>query len=103
MPLKTTTSSALAEISLEMIVIPILPKTIIVDNEINEIIHDFEDDNKGNKFIFLHLSKSEYKMMKLNILYFYIINIKITISDFQFYRKFFLLNISGCLANYFER
>ena len=52
MPLKTTTSSAWAEISLEMIenifVIPVTPETIIKDNETNEIIHDFKDDNKGN-------------------------------------------------------
>ena len=86
-----------------MLVIPVLPETIIENNEANEKIHDFEDDNEGNQFIFLHLSKSEYKMMKLNILYFYIINAQITISDFRFYRKFFFLNISGCLAKYFER
>ena len=52
MPLKTTTSSALSEISLEIIenmfVIPVLPETIIVDIEVNEIIYDFEDDNEGN-------------------------------------------------------
>ena len=81
-----------------MIVIPILPKTIIVDNEINEIIHDFEDDNKGNKFFFLHLSKSEYKMMKLNILYFYLINAQIKISDFRFYRKFFFFEHIGMFS-----
>ena len=78
-----------------MFVIPVLPETIIENNEANEKIHDFEDDNEGNQFIFLHLSKSEYKMMKLNILYFYIISVQITISDFQFYRKFFFLNIWG--------
>ena len=52
MPLKTTTSSSWAEISVEMIenmfAIPVPPETIIVDNETNEIIHDFEDDNEGN-------------------------------------------------------
>ena len=52
MPLKTTASSACSEISLEMIenmfVIPAPPEMIIVDNEANEIIHDFEDDNEGN-------------------------------------------------------
>ena len=41
MPLKTTTSSAWDEISLEtvenMFVIPVLPETIFEDNEINEI------------------------------------------------------------------
>ena len=84
-------------------VIPVPPETIIIDNETNEIIHDFEDDNEGNKFMFLLLGKREYKMMKLNILYFYIINAQITISDFQFYRKLFYLNISGCLVKYFER
>ena len=52
-----------------MFVIPIPPETIKEDNEVNEIIHDFENDNEGNQ-IFLHLNKSEYKMMKLNILYF---------------------------------
>ena len=52
MPLKITTSSALSEISLELVenmfVIPVPPETIIVDNEINEIIYGFEDDNEGN-------------------------------------------------------
>ncbi len=52
MPLKTTTSSEWAEISLEMIenifVIPFPHEPVIVDNEANEIIHDFEDDNEGN-------------------------------------------------------
>jgi hypothetical protein len=72
-----------------MFVIPVPPEMIIVDNEANEKIHDFEDDNEGNQFIFLHLSKSEYKMIKLNILYFYIINAQITISDFRFYSKLF--------------
>ena len=43
---------------------------IIEDNEVNEITHDFEDDNEENLFIFLKLSKNEYKMMKLNILFF---------------------------------
>ena len=52
---------------------------------------------KAISLFFLHIGKREYKMMKLNILYFYIINIKITISDFLF------LNIAGCLAKYFER
>ena len=50
---------------------------------------------KAISLFFLHLGKREYKMMKLNILYFYIINAQITISDFQFYRKFFFLNIWG--------
>ena len=72
-----------------MFVIHIPSGTITEDNDINEIIHDFEDDNEGNPFILLHLSKSEYKIMKLNILYFYVINTQITISDFRFYRKFF--------------
>ena len=31
-----------------MFVIPVLPETIFEDNEINEIIYDFEDDNEGN-------------------------------------------------------
>ena len=48
MPLKTTTSSAWAEISLELVenmfVIPVLPETIIENNEANEKIHD----NEGN-------------------------------------------------------
>ena len=52
MPLKTTTSSEWAEISFEMIknmfVIPVLPETIIENNEANEKIHDFEDDNESN-------------------------------------------------------
>ena len=52
MSLKTITSSAWTEISLEIIenmfVIPVLPEAIIEENETNEIIHDFEDDNEGN-------------------------------------------------------
>ena len=82
-----------------MFVIPVLPETIFEDNEKMK----FEDDNEDNQFIFLYLSKSEYKMMKLNILYFYLINAQIKISYFRFYRKFFFLNILGCLAKYFER
>ena len=58
---------------------------------------------KEISLFFLHLGKREYKMMKLNILYFYIINAQITIDDFWFYRKFFFLKISRCLAKYFER
>ena len=58
---------------------------------------------KAISLFFLHLGKREYKMMKLNILYFYIINAHITIREFRLYRKFFFLNISGCLVKYFER
>ena len=42
-----------------MFVIHIPSGTITEDNDINEIIHDFEDDNEGNKFMFLLLGKRE--------------------------------------------
>ena len=39
-------------------VIPVLPEMIIVDNEANEIIHDFENDNEYS--LFLYNKSSDY-------------------------------------------
>ena len=102
MPIKETISaSEWAVVNLEimerMIGIIVSTGTVIKDNETNEIIHEIENEDKE-----ICLYSFAEEKMKFNIHYFLYNNCSDYNSDFRFYRKFFFLRISGCLAKCFE-